>query len=179
MRLDFTQIHSKNAGTAGTMGTPRIHAGFRVPETEISTGTSGDMKTVIPNLSPMSPIRPQPWGHEKPCIYAVVPTVPNVPEKKHISEIDCEAFEERSDTLAQFQFDRIEAEIGAGHPAVELLRVNNMAWEFMQVDGLDFNTAIRMAAEICVACPPAPGEVAYADVRSLWQKIQQWREGDE
>lgn len=56
----------------------------------------------------MSPNRPQPWGHGKPCIYQVVP---NVPAKKHMNEIDSEAFEERA---AIMEFDgglsRAEAE---------------------------------------------------------------------
>lgn len=79
------------------------------------------------------------------------------------------------EVLHQFRFDLVEADIDAGHPAAELDRVTNMAWEFMQVDGLDFNTAIRVAAETCIACPPAPCEAAYSNVRSLWrQENQQW-----
>lgn len=176
MRLDFNRIHSKNAGTTGTMGTPRIHAGFLVPETEISTGTNGDRKTTIPDLSPMSPCCPHPWGYEKHSVYAVVPNVPAVPAKKQSNELESESAALRRD-LARFRFDLIEAEIIAEYPAAELHRVNNMAWEFMQVDGLDFNTAIRMAAEICIDCPPAPCEAAYSGVRSLWRQENQQREG--
>ena len=64
-----------------------------------------------PNLSPVYPNRPQPWGHGKPCIHAAVPVVPNVPTNKHMNEIDREAFEERA---AIMEFDgglsRSEAE---------------------------------------------------------------------
>ena len=67
----------------------------------------------------MSPIRPQPWGHGKPCIHAVVPAVPNVPAKKHMNEIDREAFEERA---AIMEFDGGLSRAEAERLAAESLR---------------------------------------------------------
>jgi len=60
----------------------------------------------------------------------------------------------------------------ANEPEPELLtRINNMAWEFMQVDGMAFDDAITLAAEIVVHGKVAACEAAYADVRALWQRI--------
>lgn len=52
----------------------------------------------------MSPSRQQHWGHGKPCIHAVAPIVPNVPEERHMIEIDRSAFEERA----------VSIEVGSG-----------------------------------------------------------------
>ncbi len=73
--------------------------------------------------------------------------------------------------LEQFQFDLVEAEIAAGAPAAEIYRTNNLAWRFMEQEGMPFGQAIAVAASIVVACEPAPGESEYTDVRSLWHEL--------
>lgn len=73
-------------------------------------------------------------------------------------------------SLAQFNFDLVKTEIEAGHAADELHRVNDMAWEFMQVDGMAFQEAIRLAAEIVVSGQVAACEAAYADVMAVFLK---------
>ncbi len=122
MRLNFATLSDpmqKTGGQVGTPGTSSNHAALTRPQLP---GNDGDTRgqaaaPVIEglakklDLSPMSPHRPQPWGHGKPCIHAAVPVVPNVPAKKHMNEIDREAFEERA---AIMEFDgglsRAEAE---------------------------------------------------------------------
>ena len=73
--------------------------------------------------------------------------------------------------LTQFRFDLVQAEIDGGQPANELNRVNNMAWEFMQVDGMVFEDAIRLAAEIVVNCQVAACEASYADLMAFFLKV--------
>ena len=122
MRLNFASLSKpiqKTGGQVGTLGTASNHAALSRPHLP---GNAGDTWGQVPatviegqdekaDLSPMSPSRPQPWGHGKPCIYAAVPIVPNVPTKKHKNEIDREAFEDRA---AIIEFDgglsRAEAE---------------------------------------------------------------------
>jgi hypothetical protein len=74
-------------------------------------------------------------------------------------------------SLAQFRFDLLQADIDAGYAVAELHRVNNMAWEFMQVDGMAFNDAITLAAELVVKGQVAACEAAYCDVMALFQKV--------
>lgn len=69
--------------------------------------------------------------------------------------------------LNQFQFELVEQD---ENPA-ELHRVNNMAWEFMQADGMAFADAINKAAMIVATCDAAACESAYIDVQELWQRI--------
>lgn len=122
MRLNFATLSEpmqKSGGQGGTPGTASNHAALTRPHLPENAGdTRGQApapmiegKDVRPDLSPMSPNRPQPWGHGKPCIHAVVPVVPNVPANKRMNEIDREAFEERA---AIMEFDgglsRAEAE---------------------------------------------------------------------
>jgi hypothetical protein len=76
-----------------------------------------------------------------------------------------------AESLAQFRFDLVQADIDAGYPVAELHRVNNMAWEFMQVDGMAFKDAITLAAEIVVSGQVAACEAAYCDVMALFQKV--------
>lgn len=57
----------------------------------------------------------------------------------------------------------------------EVNRVNNMTWEFMQVDGMEFSDAIRLAAEIVVSCEVAVCEAAYTDVMALWERLREGR----
>ncbi len=76
-----------------------------------------------------------------------------------------------AEVLHQFWFDRVETEIAAGHPAYELNRANDLAWHFMQQDGLPFVVAIRIAADIVVHCDPAPCEAAYESAMDLWKRV--------
>lgn len=72
------------------------------------------------------------------------------------------------EVLRQFRFDLIE---GKENALQEIDRVNNMAWEFMKVDGLLFNEAIKLAAEIVVSCDVSASEAAYEDVQALWKRL--------
>jgi hypothetical protein len=76
-----------------------------------------------------------------------------------------------ADMLALFRFDLVEQEIEDGHPADELHRVNNMAWEFMQADGMAFDEAVKLAGEIVADCQIAACEAAYADVMALFKRM--------
>ena len=73
--------------------------------------------------------------------------------------------------LALFRFDLMAAEIEAGYPPELLTRLNNMAWELMQADGMSFNDAIRIAAEIVVSCKVAACEATYEDVQALFERV--------
>jgi hypothetical protein len=73
--------------------------------------------------------------------------------------------------LRMFRFELIEEDIDEGYSSAILGRINNMAWEFMQVDGMSFYDAIRIAAEIVSACEVAACESAYEDVQALWRKL--------
>jgi|GEM_PF-4981772 len=75
------------------------------------------------------------------------------------------------EVLEQFRFDLVEALIAAGHPADELNRMNNMAWEFMKADGMTFVEAIRAAADVVGACEIAACEAAYEDTQALWRRM--------
>lgn len=122
MRLNFAALSNpmqKGWGQVGTLGTVNKHGALTRPQFIANGGdtrghvsaTVMEEKTETLDLSPMSPSCPPPWGHGTPCVHAVVPAVPNVPTKKHMNEIDCEAFEERA---AIMEFDggvsRAEAE---------------------------------------------------------------------
>jgi hypothetical protein len=74
--------------------------------------------------------------------------------------------------LSQFRFDLVLYEIDAGHPAGDLHRVNNMAWEFMQADGMTFDGAIKAAAEIVASTQAAACEAAYTDVMALFARVK-------
>lgn len=69
--------------------------------------------------------------------------------------------------LDQFQFELVEQD---ANPE-ELHRVNNMAWEFMQADGMTFSDAINKAAAIVATCDVAACEAAYTNVQELWRRI--------
>ncbi len=68
--------------------------------------------------------------------------------------------------LKKFHFD-----VEIKHP--ELNRVNNMAWEFMQVDGMRFQEAMTLAAQIVAHCDVAACEASYVNVKMLWERINQ------
>lgn len=73
--------------------------------------------------------------------------------------------------LRLFRFDLVAQDIEDGYPAVRLERVNNMAWEFMQADGMEFSAALHLAAQIVAECDVAASEAAYEDVRALWRTL--------
>ena len=74
--------------------------------------------------------------------------------------------------LRPFRFDLVALEIEAGFDQSELAGVNNMAWEFMKIDGLNFDEAIRLAAEVVTHCGGAAWEAAYEDVQALWRRVR-------
>ncbi len=174
MRLDFEQLHSKfagTAGTAGTLGTATIQADFHATTAEILPWSAWDKKTARADLSPVSPMCPQSWEYEKARIYAAVPNVPSVPQKKTIISNEVAPTDDLLNSLASFRFDLVEVDIAAGAPAAELDRTNNLCWEIMQADGLPFDQAMAIAASIVVTCESVPGESEYTDVRKLWRDL--------
>jgi len=71
-----------------------------------------------------------------------------------------------------FRFDLMQDEIAAGQSDDELQRVNNMAWEFMQADGMAFDEAITLAAKIVIDGQKAACEAAYTDVMALFKRLE-------
>ncbi|MEM4990885.1 hypothetical protein V8G57_26100 [Collimonas sp. H4R21] len=81
---------------------------------------------------------------EYPCEFPADGTR-GTPEEQHAHEIDVESVRA---SLKLFRFDMVQSEIDAGHDADELRRINNMAWEFMQIRHMEFGYAIKMTAEL-------------------------------
>lgn len=77
-----------------------------------------------------------------------------------------------AEMLVPFQLDRASHLHDPGYPAFDLQRVNNMAWEFMAVDGMHFDCAIRLAAEIVVSGQVAVCEATYANTMELFEKVR-------
>jgi hypothetical protein len=75
--------------------------------------------------------------------------------------------------LELFRFDLVHQDIEDGHPADELHRVNNMAWEFMQVESMAFDEAVKLAGKIVAHAQIAACEAAYIDVMALFKKVSQ------
>lgn len=77
--------------------------------------------------------------------------------------------------LTQFRFDLIpdEIELESGYSVNDVNRVNNMAWEFMHWDGMQFSDAIEAACSIVNSCPAAICERAYVDSMVLFKRIKQ------
>lgn len=94
----------------------------------------------------------------------------NSPEVKSVSAAN-DARQPDIEALRPFRFDLVEADIEAGYPASEIDRVNNLTWHLMEADGLAFDEALRIAADIVATCDPASCEQAYRDVRQLWKRI--------
>lgn len=90
------------------------------------------------------------------------------PEKQHAPERNAKSAKE---SLALFRFDLVQSDIDAGHDAAELHRTNNMAWQFMQGDGMGFDEAIKLAAGIVADEKIAACEAAYVDVMALFKRI--------
>ena len=98
--------------------------------------------------------------------------------KSHKQEIQAELSRKHEgaaraflDRLRLFRFDLVQQDIEAGANPEELERINNMAWEFMQVDGLEFSESIKIAAEIVVSCNVVICEAAYQSVKDLHKKL--------
>ena len=117
------------------------------------------------------------------CLYGETPRKPNEykglanqstrPTRPTREKHDAQEIADTSkELLKQFRFDLIQQEIANGHPAEELHRVNNMAWEFMQADGMAFEAAIQLAGEIVAHGQTAACEAAYADVMALFERIK-------
>jgi len=102
-----------------------------------------------------------------------LPTVATVATVSVISKenIDSDGVGVKHENLCQFQFDLIEKEIAAGYSAEKLSRVNNMAWQFMRVDGMAFNEAITLSASIVAGSQLSEREAAYIDVMALFNKL--------
>ena len=117
-----------------------------------------------------------PATHErvKPSTVASVAGV-EVAKLLKVKNTDSPAKEKSSlaDTLALFRFDLVQQEIEDGHPADELHRVCNMAWEFMQADGMNFADAMKLASEITISTQVAACEAAYVDVMALFKRLRE------
>jgi hypothetical protein len=74
--------------------------------------------------------------------------------------------------LDQFNFGDLSTDIFTGHDLYPIHRTNNMAWEFMQADGMSFSDAIKLAREIVSSRQVAMCEAAYIDVFELIQRIR-------
>ncbi len=56
-------------------------------------------------------------------------------------------------------------------------RINNMAYEFMLIDDLAFDEALRIASQIAQSLDTAPCETAYLQTKTLikkWQNNNDW-----
>lgn len=76
------------------------------------------------------------------------------------------------EVLDQFRFGLVDEDIAAGHAATDIVRVNNMAWEFMKHNGMTFSEAIHEAAKRVIACDIMTCEAAYEDVQALWRRMK-------
>ncbi len=113
---------------------------------------------------------------EVPSIKFVRPQITTVlkPANDALAFPVCRSEKERGsliEELTQFRFDLVRKEIDSGYSASELHRANNMAWDFMQVDGMTFQDAIKKAAEIVTNTQMAACEAAYVDVMALFERI--------
>jgi hypothetical protein len=76
-----------------------------------------------------------------------------------------------AEQLALFRFDLVQKDIDSGHPSDEIHRTNNMAWEFMQADGMRFSDAMKIAIEIVISLQVADCEAAYIDPMELINRV--------
>jgi len=111
MNLDFLDVLSqpkqKHREQAGTAGTGRIHAGLSVPSVVPAIGNSGN-KISVPTAgtrtcSHLFPVCSQSLGTERPNVYAAVPAVPGVPNKKEQVFQDADA-----DSLAEAELVTVQ-----------------------------------------------------------------------
>ena len=145
------------AKNAGVPGVPVIDAGTR--GTPRNTGTNGRCS------SDKIPLKPNIHAGFR---LSGTPGTPGTPQKHDFPKNarDC------AESLTQFRFDLVQAEINAGCAVDEIQRVNNMAWEFMQADQMGFDDAITLAAQIVVYGQVAACEAAYVDVMALFNRLQ-------
>lgn len=52
-----------------------------------------------------------------------------------------------------------------------ITRVNNLAWNFMLVDGFKFSEAIKAASKIVIGCPIEKFESSYAEAMNLINRV--------
>lgn len=112
----------------------------------------------------------------KPPSVSFVSTDPAPFSKNRVQESANDPVKPTAEVLCQFRFDLtdedIAADIAAGYPATDIVRVNNMAWEFMQHDGMTFSEAIREAAKRVTDYSIMECEAAYEDVQALWRRMK-------
>jgi hypothetical protein len=101
---------------------------------------------------------------------STVATAADVAVAKHNAKITEK--EKLAKMLSAFRFDLLQKECDEGYPAAEMHRVNDMAYEFMQADGIPFEHAIRLAAEIVANLNVAACEAGYTKVFKLFNKIK-------
>ena len=93
----------------------------------------------------------------------VTPVTPETPEIRYVPEVEAKVLRQ----LAQFRIDDC-----LDDPELHLIdRINNMAYCFMETDGMAFESAIALAAEITVHCSVAHCEASYVNVRELWLRL--------
>jgi hypothetical protein len=77
--------------------------------------------------------------------------------------------------LDQFNIGESESNKSSPHPTSSIdpiHRRNNMAWEFMQFDGMSYSEAMVLAQEIVSNLQIASCEKAYVDVHELINRIK-------
>lgn len=99
---------------------------------------------------------------------AFVPPVPPAPPPREVGQV---ISDRDIESLTRFMFDLVQHEIDDGHSIDELHRVNNMAFEFIVYGDMEFNEAIKAAAEIVIKCKTATCEYNYTDVMELFRSI--------
>ena len=194
MWLDAFRPKSGTMQKSGVPGVPRVPKTANPISMRVSLYRGAGTPANVPNV-PRVPVVPKAdkdagrdtrdtVGHQlkKPCPtdekswrasiheglrVAGTPGTRGTPQKQYEPGID----DSQRQSLVQFEFDLMQAEIDAGYPVEELNRVNNMAWEFMQVDRMTFDKAIKLAAEIVVHGQVTACEAAYEDVQALWRKV--------
>jgi hypothetical protein len=98
---------------------------------------------------------------------SVTPVTPVTPQKHYNLRDNQELIE----VLKLFEFDRISQANIDDEYMRQIDRVNNMAWEFMVWDGMEFMDAIKAASEIVTGCPVAVCESAYVDAKNLFKRL--------
>jgi len=151
--------------------TPQVFRGVPsvLVEFDSFSGTPRTLENTVGHDQCSSTKKPCKLNEYKGLAVSGTPRTPRTPQKHHVQENN----QEITKLLDQFQFDLIPDEIESGCSANDVNRLNNMAWEFMQVDGLSFTEAIRLAAEIVIDGRVAACESAYVDVRDLFMRLSE------
>jgi len=189
MWLDAFKPNSRDRQKHGVPGVPSVPATANQASTRVSRNAALGHRGNVPvshgvpteETSPAWDIRDTLGHHDKtkcpsdaidckpyPHAGFCLDGTPGTPQKhdfpKHTGDI--------AESLAQFRFDLVQEDMGAGIPCEEIHRINNMAWEFMQVDGMGFDAAIKLAAQIVVHGQVTACEAAYVDVMALFKRLQ-------